>query len=166
MVVMIGRQGASKGYQGSAQGNPTRRHVQMRFGGPCYRPLMKSPAEDLTQNTQNDRSQSNNKDEAWLNMGVGCDGRGTFGTRPLPSQPKGGCGKVAVSRLFIRKRAGLFSPARLYNPTSAVGVDTVLYVSQNFTSVRCVIASFKCELLPPLSAKFSDFCACVTSASA
>jgi hypothetical protein len=30
----------------------------------------------------------------------------------------------------------------------------------------CVIASFKCEFLPPLSAKFSDFCACVTSTSA
>ncbi len=125
-------------------------------------------------------------------MGVGCDRRGTFCTMPLPSQPKGGCGKVAVSRFFIQKRAGLFSPARLYNPTHAVGVDTVLYFSQNFTSVRCVravsacsvatsawpalpcsmasvrcvIASFKCELLPPLSAKFSDFCACVTSASA
>ena len=66
-------------------------------------------------------------------MGVGCDGRGTFGIAPLPSQPKGGRGKVAVSRLFIQKRAGVFSPARSYKPTSAVGVDTLFYFSQNFT---------------------------------
>ncbi len=80
--------------------------------------------------------------------------------------------------LFIQKRAGLFSPARSYKPTSVVGVDTIFYFIQNFTSVRCVravsacsvatsawpalpcsmasfrcvIASFKCEFLPPLSA--------------
>lgn len=64
-----------------------------------------------------------------------CDGRGTFGTMPLPSQPKDGRGKVAVSRLFIQKRAGLFSPARSYKPTSAVGVDTL------FTSVRILLQS-------------------------
>src|ERR1700704_561115 len=67
-------------------------------------------------------------------MGVGCDGRGMFGTTHLPSQPKGGRGKIAVSRLFIQKRAGLFSPARLYTPTSAVGVNILLqsefYLSQ------------------------------------
>ena len=47
------------------------------------------------------------------------------GTTPLPSQPKGGRGKVEVSRLFIQKRAGLFSPARSYKPTTAIGVDTL-----------------------------------------
>jgi hypothetical protein len=38
------------------------------FGGPCrgrtYGPLIKSPAERLTQNTQDDLSPSNNEDEA------------------------------------------------------------------------------------------------------
>ena len=104
--------------------------------------------------------------------------RATLGTTPLPGQPKGGRGIVAVSRLVIQKRAGLFSPARSYKPTSAVGVDTLLYFSQNFTSFRCVravsacsvamsawpalpcsmasfrcvIPSSKCGFLPPLSA--------------
>src|SRR4029077_19397127 len=32
--------------------------------------------------------------------------------------------------LFIQKRAGLFSPARSYKPTSAIGVDTLFYFSQ------------------------------------
>ena len=58
--------------------------------------------------------------------------------QPLPSQPKGEHRKVAVSRLYMQKRAGLFSPTRLYKPTSAVGVYTILCFSQNFTSFRCM----------------------------
>src|SRR6187200_2995655 len=99
-------------------------------------------------------------------MGAGCDERGTFGTRPLPRQPTAGVERLRSHDSSIHKLAGLFFPTLLYKPTFAVGVGTVLYFSQNFTSVRCVIASFKCEFLPPLSAKFSDFCACVTSTSA
>ena len=42
----------------------------------------------------------------------------------------------------------VFSPARLYKPTSAEGIDTVLYFSQNFTSVRCVSAVSACSVAP------------------
>ncbi len=47
-------------------------------------------------------------------MGVGGDGRGTYGTTPLLSQPKGGRGKVAVSRPSYRNGQGYSSPPRLY----------------------------------------------------
>ena len=52
-----------------------------------------------------------------------------FSTTPLLSQPKGGRRKIAVSRLSYRNGQG-YSPPRLYKPTSAVGVDTVVYFGQ------------------------------------